>query len=112
MAPPTLFLGPREQTGAKDQQNKVAAGNWTVTFAPKDLQFNVSVAQVFHIAVNGPGGYFLIYINEDFWDAVSYGGVNSWDPSEPMWVRPGDNVYFYWSLSSGTAPVVTIWLRS
>jgi hypothetical protein len=106
------LLGPREQNGTADSENKIAAGSWTVTFAPKDTNFSVPLAEVFHIAVNGPGGYFLIYINEDFWDAVSYGGKNGWDPSEPMLIRPGDTVYFFWSTSSGTAPQVTIWLRA
>jgi hypothetical protein len=106
-----MLLGPREQNGAADPLNKIAAGSWTASFAPKDLNFSVPLAEVYHITVNGPGGYFLVYINEDFWDAASYGGVNSWDPSEPMLIRPGDTVYFYWSVSGGTAPQVTIWLR-
>jgi hypothetical protein len=109
---PAQPLGPREQMGAPDPQNKIAAGNWTASFSPGFLQFSSPVAEVYHIAVNGPGGYFLIYINEDFWDCASYGGVNSWDPSEPMLIRPGDTVYFFWSISSGTAPQVTMWLRA
>jgi hypothetical protein len=109
---PRTLLGPRAQTGKADPANLIAAGNWTVTWAPKDLNFMVPLAEVFHIAVNGPGGYFLVYINEDFWDTSSYGGQNSWDPSEPMLIRPGDTVSFYWSTSSGTAPQVTMWLRA
>lgn len=106
------LLGPRALTGAADQGNLIAAGNYTVQFASKDLNFTVVLAQVFHIAMNGPGGYVLIYINEDFWDCVSYGGINSWDPSEPMLLRPGDTLTFYWSVSTGSAPMVTIWLRA
>lgn len=109
---PRSLLGPRAQKGAADSGNLIAAGNYTVQFAPKDLNFTVSLAEVFHIAVNGPGGYVLIYINEDFWDCVSYGGINSWDPSEPMLVRPGDIISFYWSTAAGGAPEVTIWLRA
>jgi hypothetical protein len=109
---PRALLGPRAQAGKADQQNLIAAGNYTVQFAPKDLNFTVPLAEVFHIAVNGPGGYFLVYINEDFWDTSSFGGVNSWDPSEPMLVRPGDIISFYWSVSTGGAPGVTLWLRA
>lgn len=106
------LLGPRAQTGIADPQNMLAAGNWTVTFAPKSLQFSMPLAEVYHIAVKGPGGFFEVFINEDFWDTSDFGGNNSWDPAQPMLIRPGDTVFFFWSLSGGTAPQVTLWLRS
>jgi hypothetical protein len=107
----TALLGPRTQTGKADPGNLIAAGNYTAQFAPKDLNFTVPLAEVHHIAIDGPGGYIKVYINEDFWDTCSYGGQNSWDPSQPMLIRPGDIVSFYWSVASGGAPQVTIWLR-
>lgn len=104
-------LGPRTATGKADPSNQIAAGNWTVSFPPSVLSFQVPLAEVYHIAVNGPGGYIIIDRNSDFWDTTSYGGQNSWDPSQVLLLRPGDTLSFYWSISTGNAPKITLWLR-
>jgi hypothetical protein len=104
-------LGPRAATGTADPQNVVAAGNWTVTFTPSILNVTVPEYEVHHIVIAGPGGYFLVYINGDFWDTSLLATNNSWDPSQPMLLRPSDSVYFYWSVATGNAPKVTMWLR-
>jgi hypothetical protein len=104
-------LGPRTATGVADPANKVAAGDWTVSFPASVLSVNVPLFEVYHMAVNGPGGYILLYRNEDFWDTTNYGGQNSWDPQQPLLLRPGDDLTFYWSVSAAPAPMVTIWLR-
>lgn len=104
-------LGPRAGTGFADPNNPTGAGNWTVSFPASVLTVQVPLFEVYHIAVNGPGGYILVYRNEDFWDTTNYGGQNSWDPQQPLLVRPGDGLTFYWSIGTGTAPVMTLWLR-
>lgn len=109
--PEPTDLGPRQSTGIPDPENVVASGNWTVTFAPSLLAVTVAQYEVYHIALNGPGGYFLVYRNGDFWDCSLLGSLNSWDPEQPLLLRQADTVYFYWSTSTGTAPVITLWLR-
>jgi hypothetical protein len=104
-------LGPRSGTGAADPDNPIGAGNWTVEFPPSVIAVQVADFQVHHIALSGPGGYFEVYVNSDFWDTSLLATANSWDPSQPMLLRQADTLYFYWSVASGAAPKVTIWLR-
>jgi hypothetical protein len=52
-----------------------------------------------------------VYINDDFWDTSLLATQNSWDPSQPLLLRQADTIYFYWSVTTGTAPMVTMWLR-
>jgi hypothetical protein len=104
-------LGPRTATGAADPGNPLGAGNWTVSFPPSVLTVQQPTFEVHHIALSGPGGYFEVYRNEDFWDTSLLGSQNSWDPSQPLLLRPGDTLNFYWSVATGAAPKVTLWLR-
>jgi hypothetical protein len=111
-------LGPRV---ASQSQGQVAIdntgnnpGNWTVTYAPKDINVNAPYFEVCHIVVNGAAGsMFSIYIDNFQWDTNQNGFANSWDPSVPLPLRPGQSLYFYYSdpVSDNTPPSVTIWLR-
>lgn len=54
-----------------------------------------------------------IYLNNQ---AVSFTypvGGSVFSPSQPVPMRDGDSLYFYWNLASSTAvpPVVTLWFR-
>jgi len=89
-------------------------GNWTVAFSPNDLNVNVPYFEVAHIVVNGQAGSsFSVYIDSIQWDANQNGFLNSWDPSVPLPLRPGQWLYFYWSntVASGNPPSLVIWLR-
>jgi hypothetical protein len=104
-------LGDREATAVQDPSNPLGAGFWTATFTPQNLATQQQ-CEVYHIVISGPAGSsFQIYRGTKFWDYVDRGDRNSWDPSQPMPVHPGDSVYFYWNTGSGTAPSVTLWLR-
>lgn len=110
-------LGSRTVTGTVDEGNNPYdnAGNWTAAFTPALLAVAQQSFEVFHIVVSGAAGSsFLIYIDGFFWDNVSYGQANSWDPVNPMPVKTGQTVYFYYSdsASDGTPPTVTLWLRA
>lgn len=104
-------LGPRAGNGFADPTNPIAAGNWTVKFPPSVINVTVPVFEIYHIAIQGPGGFMWVYRDTNFWDAVSLGTQNGWDPAQPMLARPTDSIYLYWSTAQGSAPAATIWLR-
>jgi hypothetical protein len=90
-------------------------GNWTVQYNPNDLNVpGVPYFEVCHIVVNGaPGSSFTLWIENYQWDAQQNGFQNSWDPSVPLPLRPGQRLFFYYSdpVTDGLPPSVTIWLR-
>jgi hypothetical protein len=113
-----VSLGPRVAT---QNQGQVAAdltgrnpGNWTVTFTPADLNCNLPYFEVCHIVITGaPGSLFSVWIDTFQWDTNQNGTANSWDPSVPMPLKPGQYLYFFWSdlATDGMPPTVTLWLR-
>lgn len=106
-----MDLGHRSKRGVLDNTNPLGAGFWTVTFDPQFLAVRVR-SDVYHIAISGPAGSsFQLFIDNTFYDYVVRGDVNSWDPSQPMHVRPGQSLYFYWNTASTPAPTVSIFLR-
>jgi len=89
-------------------------GNWTVTYDTDDLNCQLPYFEVCHIVINGASGSsFTMWIDNYQWDSNQNGFSNSWDPSVPMPLRPGQSLYFFWSdpANDGTPPTVTIWLR-
>lgn len=104
-------LGSRQVTGAVDPTNPVTAGGWTCAFTPSVLNI-LQQFEVYHIAVKGPvGSTFQVFQDTTFYDAVSRGDLNSWDPSQPMLVQPGRTLYFYYDTATSPAPLVTIYCR-
>lgn len=105
-------LGPRGPvTGVADQSNPLGAGNWTVTFPAGLLAVQVKQYEVYKMVLQGPGGFFEVFRNTDWWDTSLLATRNSWDPQQPLLMRQADSLFFYWSVATGTAPMVTIWLR-
>lgn len=105
-------LGYRSQTGKADPSNPLGANFWTVTFDPAYLAVRVD-AEVYHMAVSGPAASsFQVYLDTAFYDYVSRGDINSWDPSQPLHIRPGQSMYFYWNTNASPAPKVSMFLRT
>ncbi len=111
---PYQTLGSRSAKGAADTtgQNR---GNWTVTFDPNLLNVQVTEFEIYKIIVKGAASTatFDVYVDAQQWDIAVYAKQNSWDPVQPMLVRFGQTVYFYYSSASsdGNQPLVTAWLR-
>lgn len=104
-------LGQRSKQGTVDQDNPFLSGGWAVSFSPADLTIQTQF-EVYHVAISGPSGSrFQVFIDTTFYDYVARGDINSWDPSQPMHVRPGQTIHFYWNTSAGTAPRVSIFCR-
>lgn len=105
------YLGKLTLAGAPDADNPVQAGGWTIAFTPAAIGIRVN-AEVYHIAVQGPpSSQFQVYIDTTFYDNVVRGDINSWDPSQPMFVRPGDTVFLHYNTAGGSAPKATLFFR-
>jgi hypothetical protein len=111
---PYRTLGSRAATGAKDTTGR-NPGNWTVTFDPNLLNVQVTEFEVYKIVVTGAASSatFNVYVGQQLWDTSVYATNNSWDPQQPLIVRFGDTIYFFYSSAStdGNMPSITIWLR-
>ncbi len=111
---PYQTLGSRAATGAADTTGQ-NPGNWTVQFAPKDLAVTVTEFEVYKIVVTKAAqtATFDVFVDSKQWDTSVYATNNSWDPSQPLIVRYGETIYFFYSTASsdGKMPHVTIWLR-
>lgn len=111
---PYQTLGSRFAKGAADTtgQNR---GNWTVTFDPNLLNVQVTEFEIYKIIVKGgaSSATFDVYLDAQQWDTAVYAPNNSWDPVQPMIIRYGQTLYFYYSSpsSDGHQPSITIWLR-
>jgi hypothetical protein len=107
-------LGPSPFVAAAlDTANKFVAGSWTVAATSDKLNSKVALAEVYQITVmGGPvGSSFLLYRNSQLWNTVLQGWNNNYDPLNPLYVRDGDSLFFYWNSSVAPAPVVSIWMR-
>jgi hypothetical protein len=104
-------LGKLQKTGVADPNNPVFAGGWTIAITPADMGIRVP-SEVYHIAIQGPAGStFQVFLDTTFYDNVTRGDINSWDPSQPMHVQPGTTIYFYYSTNATPAPKATLFFR-
>lgn len=91
--------------------NLYVAGGWVVTFKPDNMPAAPSF-EVWHGAVRGPGGTFLVYLDGvKFFDIGENGLINAYEPQQPMYVVKGQSIVFYWSIATGTAPKVWLYFR-
>lgn len=113
-------LGSRQVVATPDATG-LNPGNWTVQLTDQILNSQVDPYEIYHFFVStsstlsftspGATGQFQVWINNVPWDNEPYSANNSWDPSQPMILHPGDEVDFFFSFGTGTAPIVTAWLR-
>lgn len=102
-------LGNRIARGVLSAGNKLFAGGWVATFLPQDMPPHAY--EVYHGALRGPGGYFLVYLDDYLYDVGENGLINAYSPVTAMYVRPGQTISLHWSIATGTAPIVTLYLR-
>jgi len=104
------YLGVRQASGEIGPANRNVAGAYVVTFSPDNFGVPDDF-EIFHIAIKGPGGNFEVWIDETFYSTTDRGDINEYDPKWAMPVRRGQSVTFHWSLATGTAPQVWMFLR-
>ncbi len=91
------------------------AGNLTNAFTADKLPNGVAWYECYHMVVTGvpAGAQATIWIGAKQWGFTYPLAGSEWDPSQPMLLQLGQEVYFFWSSASSVtpAPVVTMWLR-
>lgn len=90
-------------------------GNLTTAFTTAVLNSRVAWYEVFHAAITGVSGLVKanIMIGTRLWGFVQPFGGSEWDPSQPMPLQDGQEVYFLWNIpaSSSSPPVTVLWMR-
>lgn len=107
------YLGFRPKKGALSADNPFFAGGWAVSFAPADIRIQ-SQFEIFHIAVQGPNlasCNLQLWLDTIFYSTTPRGDINDYDPNQPIPVRPGQTVNFYWDTVVLPAPTVTIFCQ-
>lgn len=101
-------LGPTQMLTATPDQTGNNPGNWTLTATQRELGNLVAQAEVYQISIDGPvGSSFTLYRNTRRWNFVQQGWANTYDPLQPLFVRPGDTLFFYWKAQTSQTPVPT-----
>jgi hypothetical protein len=109
-----ITLGSRGPVTGKADTTGLNPGNWTISFTPDIIDVNQPQFEVYKMIVHGaPNTTFNVYIDNALWDTGIYGTQNSWDPTQPLIMRPGNTLSFTYSdpVTDGQPPVCTIWLR-
>ncbi len=103
------YLGSRQARGAAgDVTNPFGPTRWTVAFTPAVLSIPDDFL-VYHIALSGPApSQVQVFIGTVFYSYAARGDVNDWDPSQLMYVRKGETIFFYWNSGTAPVPVVTL----
>lgn len=107
-------LGFRRKAGTLLAANPFSPGGWAVQFTPEDIAVQESQFEIFHIAVQGPadaGCNLQVWLDTIFYSATVRGDINDYDPNQPIPVRSGQTVSFYWDTTVNPAPIVSIFLR-
>lgn len=107
-------LGFRSKTGTLLASNPFLAGGWAVQFTPEDISIQDGVFHIWHIAVQGPAApscRLQLWMDTIFYSATVRGDINDYDPNQPIVVRSGQTINFYWNTTANPAPMVTIFLR-
>ena len=107
------YLGHRTKEGLLLPENPFLAGGWAVQFTPGDLRIQ-QLFEIIHIAVQGPNQpscKLQVWLDTTFYSTTPRGDVNDYDPNQPIPVRPGQTVNFYWNTTVTPAPTVSIFCQ-
>lgn len=104
-----MFLGTRMKQAVTNLPNPLGTGFYTIEFAPSDFQIRARTFVIKHISIRGPSGSSLeLWIDNTFRDATPRGDLNSWDPAQPLPMKPGQSMFIYWNVGTGTRPQATL----
>jgi hypothetical protein len=108
-----IGLGSRTVTASRDTTGQ-NTGNYTSAFTSAVFNVNQPYFEIYHMVVqNVPiGANAQIVVNNKPWGFTYPLQGSEWNPAQPLLLNPSDELDFLWSIAaSGTAPVVTVWLR-
>ena len=114
---PYVPLGPRPANAVADTTGQ-NVGNWTVSLSSSVIQASVPYFELYHLFIKSPTlaaaqTSAQVMINNNFWDATLVAQLNSWDPSQPALLTPGDDVdiLFNVPINMEPPPFVCGWFR-
>lgn len=108
------YLGFRSKRGTLLPGNPFFAGGWAVEFTPEDIAIQEHGFEIYHIAVQGPAiasCNLQMWLDSIFYSTTVRGDINDYDPNQPVYVRSGQSINFYWNTVVTPAPFVTIFCR-
>jgi hypothetical protein len=107
------YLGSRSKTGTLSTRGFFTPGTslWVIEFQPQELVSDADF-EMWHGAVRGPGGNFMVYLDDALYGVAENGSINEYaPPGGAMYVRKGQTITFNWSIATGSAPRAWIYLR-
>lgn len=117
MAARHIPLGARPVNAAADTTG-LNKGNWTAVIGHETIGVTVPVFELYHLYLTSPtlvgqATTATVRINLDEWDITLIGQANSWDPSQPPLLGPGDDVFILFNVptSNRTVPTAYAWFR-
>lgn len=105
------YLGDCQAEGVLSTANRVTSGAWVVTFTPEVFGQGEDF-EVYRGAAEGPGGFFKTYMNGRLYGNGENGLINEFGPSSAMFVRRGSTFEMHWSIATGSAPLVVLYMRT
>lgn len=104
-------LGHRDGVATHSNKGYYLPGTtlWVVSF-PTQLMPQ-SDYEVYHGFATGPGGFFLVFIDDHGYGVAENGTVSEYAPTIPMYVKAGQQITCNWTINTGNAPKVTLYLR-
>lgn len=104
------YLGNRKPSQVVlSAENRYVAGGWVASWFPQDMP--PEPYDVYHIALRGPRGGFLVYIDDAFYSNASRSDINEYDPKQVMHVRPGQTISFHFKSTAAPTPDVWLYLK-
>lgn len=108
------YLGFRTAVGVATTQNKHTPGTslWVVTFLPQNLPSEAEY-ECWHGSIRGPGGLFLVYLDDALYGVGENGLINEYaPPGGAMFIRKGQTITLNWSIAAAPAPQAWLYFRT
>lgn len=109
-----IGLGSRRITAAVDATGW-NTGNLTGVFNAETIGHKMPYFELYHMAiVNVPSNTTVqVYQGIELYTVAQLDTIGDWDPSQPMLLSPGTEVYVLFNVLAAVtpAPIVTAWFR-
>lgn len=91
--------------------NLLGGTGWVIYFRPQQLPSQPDF-EMWHGSIRGPGGFFVVFLDDSQYGVGINGRINEYAPSGPaMYVRKGQTISFHWNTNAPAAPIAWIYLR-